>query len=218
MTLNGVVNKTGILLVLCMGSFAFAWYQSSAALGPIAGVGMIGGLIVGLITCFFARIAPYTAPVYAVLEGLFLGAISAIMEGSFPGIAVQAAGLTFGTVAVMLTLYLTRVIVVTETFRSAIIVATGAIALVYLVSLVLRLFGTQIPFIHQSGVIGIGFSLLVVGLAAMNLLLDFDFIEQGVGQGAPKHLEWYAGFSLLVTLVWLYLELLRLLAKLRGRD
>ena len=217
MTLDGVVNKTGILLLLCMASFCFAWYQPVPAM-PLIWGGAIGGLIVGLITCFVPRIAPYTGPVYAVLEGLFLGGLSSMMENAFPKIAVQAAALTFGTLAIMLTLYKTRVIRVTEGLKTAIVAATAAIALLYLVGFVLNMFGKGIPYIHESGWIGIGFSLFVVGLAAFNLLLDFDFIENGILNGAPKHLEWYAGFSLLVTLVWLYLELLRLLAKLRGRD
>ncbi len=155
---------------------------------------------------------------YAVCEGLFLGGISAILEQKFPFIAAQAAGLTFGTLVIMLTLYKTRVIRVTEGFKAGVIAATCAIALLYLVCFVLSFFGKQVPYIHSSGTIGIAFSLFVVGLAALNLLLDFDFIEPGVAAGAPKYFEWYAGFSLLVTLVWLYLELLRLLAKLRGRD
>lgn len=217
MTLDGVVNKTGILLLLCMGAFCFTWFQPTPAVGWIA-LGGIAGLVIGLTTCFVPRISPWTSPVYAICEGLFLGGISAIFEQRFQFIAAQAAALTFGTLVIMLTLYKTRIIRVTETFKSVVIAATCAIALLYIVCIVLRLFGTSMPYIHSSGPIGIGFSLFVVGLAALNLLLDFDFIEQGVASGAPKYLEWYAGFSLLVTLVWLYLELLRLLAKLRGRD
>ena len=217
MTLDGVVNKTGILILLCMLSFCVAWYQPVPA-GLLILVGAIGGFVVGIVTCFVPRIAPFTSPVYAMLEGLCLGGFSAMMERAFPYIAAQAAGLTFGTLAIMLILYKTRVIRVTEGLKTGIIAATGAICLLYLVGFVLNCFGKQIPYIHSTGWIGIGFSLFVVGLAAFNLLLDFDFIEQGVYHGAPKYLEWYAGFSLLVTLVWLYLELLRLLAKLRGRD
>jgi uncharacterized YccA/Bax inhibitor family protein len=215
-TLDGVVNKTGILLLLCIGAFCVSWYQPVPAL-PFIIAGALGGLVLGLVTCFVPRIAPFTSPVYAICEGLFLGGISAIIERTYPFIAAQAAGLTFGTLVIMLALYKTRLIRVTEGFRTAVVAATCAIALFYLVCLALRLYGIQIAYIHSSGAIGIGFSLFVVGLAALNLLLDFDFIERGVAAGAPKHLEWYAAFSLLVTLVWLYLELLRLLAKLRGR-
>jgi uncharacterized YccA/Bax inhibitor family protein len=217
MTLNGVINKTATLLLLCMLGFCYAWYQAVPAAGLIV-AGGIGGLTVGLVTCFVPKAAPFLSPVYALLEGLFLGGISAVFERSFPQIAAQAAGLTFGMLVVMLALYRSRLIRVTEPLRAGIIVATGGIALLYVVCFVLSLFGTQVPYLHSTGLIGIGFSLFVVGLAALNLLLDFDFIERGVAGGAPKYLEWYAGFSLLVTLVWLYLELLRLLAKLRGRD
>jgi uncharacterized YccA/Bax inhibitor family protein len=217
MTLDGVVNKTGILLLLCMAAFCYAWYQPVPAIGCI-GIGCIGGFAIGITTCFIPRIAPYTSQVYALCQGLFLGGLSAILEERFPYIAAQAAGLTFGTLVIMLTLYKTGVIRVTEKFKAGVIAATCAIALLYLVSFALSMFGKQMPYIHSSGWIGIGFSCFVVGLAALNLLLDFDFIEQGVNAGAPKYFEWYAGFSLLVTLVWLYLELLRLLAKLRGRD
>jgi uncharacterized YccA/Bax inhibitor family protein len=217
MTLNGVVNKTGILLLLCMAGFAVAWYQPTPAPALLI-AGALGGLVLALVTSFVPKVAPFTSPVYAILEGLFLGAISAIFENSYKGIASQAAMLTFGTLAVMLTLYKTRIIRVTDTLRSVVIGATCAVALLYVVGLVLSMFGSGIPFIHSSGTFGIIFSLAVVGLAAFNLLLDFDFIEQGVYAGAPKYLEWYAGFSMLVTLVWLYLEILRLLAKLRGRD
>jgi uncharacterized YccA/Bax inhibitor family protein len=217
MTLDGVINKTGILILICMAGFCISWYQPVPAVGFIVGGALIG-LVLGLTTCFVARIAPYTSPVYAFAEGTFLGGISALMEQSFPYIAMQAAALTFGTLVVMLTLYKTRVIRVTEGLKAGIIAATAAIALLYLVCLVLGFFGKQVPYIHSTGTIGIVFSVVVVGLAAMNLLLDFDFIEDGINGGAPKYLEWYAGFSLLVTLVWLYLELLRLLSKLRGRD
>jgi uncharacterized YccA/Bax inhibitor family protein len=217
MTLDGVVNKTGILLLLCMAGFCFSWYKPVPATEWIF-IGGISGLLIGITTCFVPRIAPITGPIYAVAEGLFLGGISALMEAAYPYIALQAAALTFGTLIVMLTLYKTRIIRVTEGFKAGVIAATCAVALLYIVCMVLNAFGKQVPYIHTSGAIGIGFSLFVVGLAALNLLLDFDFIENGVKAGAPKYMEWYAGFSLLVTLVWLYLELLRLLAKLRGRD
>jgi uncharacterized YccA/Bax inhibitor family protein len=217
MTLDGVINKTGILILICMVGFLTAWYQSVPSM-PLGVAGALIGFVLGLTTCFVPKISPYTSPVYAFCEGLFLGTVSAILEARFPYIAAQAAALTFGTLVVMLTLYKTRIIRVTEGLKTAVIAATAAIALLYVVCFVLSMFGKQVPYIHSSGPIGIAFSLFVVGLAAFNLLLDFDFIEQGVYAGAPKYLEWYAGFSLLVTLVWLYLELLRLLSKLRGRN
>ena len=158
----------------------------------------------------------FTAPIYAALEGLVLGAISAVFETMYPGIVIQAVGLSVGVLAVMLFVYGTGIIRATERFRIGVVAATGAVCLVYLVELVLSMFGIRLPFIHESGVVGICFSLVVVVIAALNLILDFDFIERGAEQQAPKYMEWYGGFSLLVTLVWMYLEILRLLAKLRG--
>ena len=178
--------------------------------------GSIGGFITALVTIFIPRLSPFTAPVYAALEGLVLGAISAVFETMYPGIVIQAVGLSVGVLAVMLFVYGTGIIRATEKFKIGVVAATGAVCLVYLVDIVLSLFGIRMPFIHESGVVGIGFSLVVVVIAALNLILDFDFIEQGVKQQAPKYMEWYGGFSLLVTLVWMYLEILRLLAKLRG--
>jgi uncharacterized YccA/Bax inhibitor family protein len=160
-----------------------------------------------------------TAPVYAGLEGLFLGAISAAFEKMYPGIVIQAVGLSIGVLATMLFVYGLGLIRVTEKFRIGVVAATGAVFLVYFVDIVMSFFGAKVPFIHQTGMIGIGFSLVVVVIAAMNLILDFDFIERGVQFQAPKYMEWYGGFSLMVTLVWMYLEILRLLSKMRaGRD
>lgn len=170
-----------------------------------------------LVTVFKKTWSPVTAPVYALLEGLFIGGFSAMLELQFPGIAMQAAGLTFGTLFCLLLAYKFGMIRVSENFKLGVFAATGGIMLVYLVSMVLGFFGTTIPYIHGSGAIGIGFSLLVVGIAAMNLVLDFDFIETGVQRGAPKYMEWYGAFGLMVTLIWLYIEMLRLLAKLRSR-
>src|SRR5262249_38119916 len=161
------------------------------------------------------RGAPFTAPIYAALEGLVLGALSALFEAMYPGIVIQAVGLSVGVLAVMLFVYGTGIIRATEKFKIGVVAATGAVGLVYLVDIVLSLFGTRLPFIHESGMVGIGFSLVVVVIAALNLILDFDFIEQGARLQAPKYMEWYGGFSLLVTLVWMYLEILRLLAKLK---
>jgi uncharacterized YccA/Bax inhibitor family protein len=169
------------------------------------------------VTIFKPRVAPYTSPFYAVLEGLFLGAISARYAVQYAGLPLQAVGLTFMVFLAMLTVYQTRIIKVTDKLRFGIAAATGGIALFYLLSFVLAMFGVQIPMIHGSGMVGIGFSLIVVGIAALNLVLDFDFIDRGVQAQAPKHMEWYAAFGLLVTLVWLYLEILRLLSKLQRR-
>jgi uncharacterized YccA/Bax inhibitor family protein len=154
--------------------------------------------------------------VYAAMQGLFLGAISAVFEAVYPGIVIQALALSVGVLAVMLFLYGTGIIRATEKFRIAVVAATGAVCLVYVVGLVVSLFGGRLPFIHEGGVVGVVFSLVVVVIAAMNLILDFDFIERGVKGEAPKYMEWYGGFSLLVTLIWMYLEILRLLAKTRG--
>ena len=222
MTLDGVVLKCLLLLVLLVGGGAFGWSQTERVEDAVQlPVWLLPAVLVGLgvaiATIFRPFWARYTAPVYAIVEGAILGAISAAYEARFSGIVLQAVMLTIGVFVLMLVLYGTRVIRVTEKFRTGVIAATGAVMLVYLVSMVLRLFGTEVPMIHESGLVGILFSLAVVGIASMNLILDFDFIERGVANGAPKALEWYAGFGLLVTIVWLYLELLRLLSKLRSR-
>jgi uncharacterized YccA/Bax inhibitor family protein len=179
-------------------------------------VGSIGGFLIALLTIFVPKTAPFTAPIYAALEGLVLGAVSAVFERRYPGIAIKAVGLSVGVLAMMLFVYGTGIIRVTEKFKIGIVAATGAICLVYVVDMVASFFGTRLPFIHESGLIGIGFSLFVVVIAALNLVLDFDFIERGINMQAPKYMEWYGGFSLLVTLVWMYLEILRLLAKVQG--
>lgn len=223
MTLQGTVFKTGYLLVVLVAAGAFTWaktYQAQAiepVLPWLIG-GLIGGLVFALITVFKPTASPYTAPVYAACEGLALGAISAIFEQMYPGIVVQAVGLTFGTLGALLIAYTSRLIKPTENFKLGVVAATGGIMLLYLVSMVMNMFGgAGIGFIHSSGPFGIGFSVVVVIIAALNLVLDFDFIETGVERGAPKYMEWYAAFGLLVTLVWLYLEILRLLSKLRDR-
>ena len=162
--------------------------------------------------------SPITAPVYAALEGLFLGGISAIFESQYPGIVIQATGLTLGTLASLLVLYKLGIIKPTENFRLMIVSATMGIGVLYFISMIMNMFGSGgIGFIHSNGLFGIGFSLFVVAIAALNLVLDFDFIEQGAEMGAPKYMEWFGAFSLMVTLIWLYLEMLRLLAKLRSR-
>ena len=185
---------------------------------PIATGGAIGGFILAMITIFKKAWSPYTAPMYAALEGLFLGGISAIFEDQYPGIVIQATGLTLGTLASLLVLYKLGIIKPTENFRLMIVSATMGIAVLYLISMIMNMFGSSgIGFIHSNGLFGIGFSLFVVAIAALNLVLDFDFIEQGSELGAPKYMEWFGAFSLMVTLIWLYLEMLRLLAKLRSR-
>ena len=221
MTIEGTVHKTFILLLLAVASAAVTWSMvggANALVGPLAIGGAIGGLIVGIVTVFKHQWAPITAPLYAVLEGLFLGAISAVFNQMYPGIVPQAVALTFGTLFCLLGAYRSGMIKATENFKLGIIAATGAIGVIYLISILLRLFGTTFPYIHDAGPIGIGFSLVVVAIAALNLVLDFDFIEEGARQGAPRYMEWYGGFGLLVTLVWLYLEILRLLSKLNSRD
>lgn len=222
MTLNGTVNKTGVLLLLAVLTAAFAWSQTltpSGELAPQASLylwgGAIGGLVLALATVFKKTWAPVTAPMYAIVEGFFLGAISAIYDARFEGIVMQAVLLTFGTLFALLFAYRTGLIKATENFKLGVVAATGGIFLVYLATMVLGFFGVQIPLIHESGMVGIGFSLFVVVIAALNLVLDFDFIESGVEAGAPKYMEWYGAFGLLVTLVWLYIEFLRLLSKLR---
>ncbi len=227
MSLNGTVNKTAFLLILTLVGAMFSWSQFNAAMlagnpstiMPYVWGGAIGGFIVALATIFKKEWSPYTAPLYAALEGLFLGAVSGMFELRFPGIVMQAVGLTFGTLAALLMAYRSGLIKATENFKLGIVAATGGIALLYLVNMGMRLFGFEgMAFIHESSTLGIAFSGFVVVIAALNLVLDFDFIEQGVEQGAPKYMEWYAAFGLLVTLVWLYLEILRLLSKLQSRD
>ncbi len=223
MTLQGTVNKTGVLLLCSVASAAWTWRlfmesQSAAAVLPFLWIGMIGGFVCALVTTFKKEWAAVTAPAYALLEGLALGAISSILELRFPGIAIQSVSLTFGTLLVLLLAYRSGLIPVTQKFRMGIVAATGAIMLFYLLQFVLGFFGVHFSSISGSGPIGIGFSLIVVGIAALNLVLDFDFIENGVRVGAPKYMEWYGAFGIIVTLVWLYLEILRLLTKIRGRN
>ncbi len=223
MTLSGTVNKTGVLLVCAIATAAWTWHlflqsRDMAAVTPLMLVGLIGGFICAMVTVFKKEWSPVTAPVYALLEGLVLGGLSAVAELRYPGIAIQAVGLTFGTLFVLLMAYRSGLIRVTQKFRLGVIAATGGIMLFYLLEMVLGFFGIQFTSINGSGPIGIGFSLIVVGIAALNLVLDFDFIEQGVQYGAPKYMEWYGAFGIMVTLVWLYLEILRLLTKMRSRD
>jgi len=222
MTLPGTVNKTGILLVCAVAAAIWSWSQffhapSAETMLPLVVIGGIGGFIVALVTIFKKAWSPITAPIYALLEGLALGGISAMYELRHPGIAMQAVGLTFGTLFVLLLAYRSGLIRVTEKFRLGVVAATGGIAVFYLAQFALGFFGVRLAAINGSGLMGIGFSVVVVIVAALNLVLDFDFIESGVRAGAPKYMEWYAAFGLMVTLIWLYLEILRLLSKLNSR-
>jgi uncharacterized YccA/Bax inhibitor family protein len=222
MSIQGTVNKTAILLALVLLSAGWTWNLftstgDAAAVSPWLLGGAIGGFVVALVTTFKQAWAPFTAPVYALLEGLVLGGLSAMFEASYPGIAFQAVGLTAGTLAALLLAYKSGVIRATPAFKKGIIAATGGIFLLYLASMILGFFGIQIPGIFASGLVGILFSAFVVTIAALNLVLDFDLIERGAERGAPKYMEWYGAFALLVTLIWLYIEILRLLAKTRRR-
>jgi len=224
MTLDGTVNKTGFLLALVALSGAWTWNMAATAVAQgvaahqwpffcgIAGFGLVFLLV------FKPNLCPILAPVYAVLEGLFLGALSYTFELRYPGIAGQAVFLTFGILGALLLVYRTGLIKPSENFKLGIAAATGGIMLIYVVSFGLSFFGISVPVIHESSPLGIAFSFFVVALASANLVLDFDFIENAVERGAPKVMEWYGAFGLLVTLIWLYVEILRLLAKLNSRD
>lgn len=221
MTAGGTVNRTGILLVCAFATAAWTWSRTmvdpAAATVPLV-VGLIGGLVFALVTVFKKEWAPVTAPIYALAEGLLLGGFSAMLERQFPGIAVQAVGLTFGTLLAMLLAYRSGLIHVTARFRMGVVAATGGIMLFYLVTFVASMFGLRFTAFYGNSTLAIGVSLVIVAVAALNLVLDFDFIEQGVAAGAPKYMEWYAAFGLMVTLVWLYIEILRLLSMLRSRE
>lgn len=223
MTFDGTVNKTGILLLLTAASAAWVWHlfmssHSAATVVPLMWIGLIGGLIFAMITVFKAVWSPFTAPIYSLLEGLVLGSVSAALNVRFPGIAVQAIGLTFGTLFVLLLAYRSHLIPVTQKFRLGVVAATGAVMLFYVAEMILGFFHINFGAINGSGTIGITFSVIIVVIAALNLVLDFDFIERGVRAGAPKYMEWYSAFGIMVTLVWLYLEMLRLLAKIRSSE
>jgi len=223
MTESGTLNKFFLLFLLVMGSASLTWkafYDGVNVMPWMIGSALLG-FITAMVVIFKKEWAAYLTPVYALFEGVFLGAISATYNNVFaktaPGIVTQAVLLTFGVVIAMFLLYRFRVIKVTDKLRSIILMATAGIAIFYLLSIVLRLFHVDIAFIHEGSLLGIGFSLFVVAIAALNLLLDFDMIEKGVAAGAPKYMEWYGAFGLLVTIVWLYLEILRLLAKMADR-
>lgn len=224
MTIQGTVNKTALCLLILMMTAAYVWNlfiqgeQNDRLVTGLMWLGLLGGLVVAFVTIFKNTWAPLLTPLYAALEGLSIGGISAYLEQQFPGIVIQAVGGTFGVLLALLLAYKSGLIRATENFKLGVTAATGGICFVYLLGIVLRFFGIGIPYIHESGPIGIGFSVFVVVIAALNLVMDFDFIEEGANRGAPKYMEWYGAFGLLVTLIWLYLEILRLLAKTRSRD
>ena len=218
MTIQGTVNKTFILFLLLCATAFFTWHQHFAGndIQMFLWIGLLGGFVVALITIFVKSAAPYTAPLYALLEGLVIGGISALFESQFEGITSQAILLTLGTLFSLLIVYRSGLIKVTENFKLGVAAATGAIFFVYVADLILRFFGMEVPFIHETGIVGILISVAIVVVAALNLVLDFDFIEKGAEQRAPKYMEWYGAFGLMVTLVWLYFEILRLLSKIRS--
>jgi len=223
MTLGGTVNKCWLMLVLVLLSASYTWGLYFTA-GQVAAVqawtfgGMIVGLIAGLVTIFKRTAAPISAPIYAIAQGFFLGGISSIFEAQYPGIVFQSIILTFGTLFSLLFAYKSRIIQVTDSFRLGVMSATGGLAIVYGLSIILGLFGIQLPFIFSNGLFGIGFSVFVVTIAALNLVMDFDFIEKAAQSQQAKYMEWVAAFGLMATLIWLYVEILRLLTKLRSRD
>jgi uncharacterized YccA/Bax inhibitor family protein len=214
MTIQGTVNKTYLALGLVFLTATITWNNPSSGLMML---GAIGGFITAIVTVFKKEWAPTTTPIYAALQGLFLGGISAVFNAQYPGIAVQAIYLTFGTLFALLIAYTSGKIKVTENFKLGLTAAMGGLFIFYIINFVLNMFGIGLTSIYGNGIMGIGFSLIVVVIAALNLVMDFDFIENGAAQGAPKYMEWYGAFGLLVTLVWLYLEILRLLAKLQSR-
>ncbi len=223
MTVEGTATKTAMLVVLLSASAGYVWNELRTA-GGLPGVMpyVIGGLVISLIAgiamCFRPQWSAMLAPVYALAEGAVMGAISAAYETQFQGIVFQAICLTMGTLFSLLTAYRTGIIKATENFKLGVFAATGGIAMLYLVSMVMNMFGFRMPFLHSAGLIGIAINVVVVIVAALNLVLDFDFIEEGAKRGAPKYMEWYASYGLLVTLVWLYVEFLRLLSKLNSRN
>ncbi len=223
MTLRGTLNKFGFMLLMLMGSAYYSCkeFSNGGNVVPLIWIGLLGGFVIALMLVFKKEWSPYLAPAYGLFEGLFLGAISAMYNDVFatkaPGIVMNAVGLTFGVAIAMYLLYSFKIIRATETFKSVVITATAGIAIFYFIAIILRFFGVQMAFLHEGSMLGLGFSLVVVAIAALNLILDFDRIEQGVAAGAPKYMEWYGAFGLMVTIVWLYLEILRLLSKLGDR-
>lgn len=224
MTERGTMNKFIFLFFLLMASALLTWkaHFEGVNVWPWVIGSAIVGLILALVTSFRPQYGQYTVPAYGLVEGVFVGGISAVYADAFsevaPGLVMQAVALTFGTVIAMYVLYRTSVIKATQRFKSIVFTATVGIAVFYLIALVLRLFGVELAFLHEGSLLGIGFSLFVVAIAALNLILDFDMIENGVKMGAPKYMEWFGAFGLMVTIIWLYIEILRLLSKLSSRD
>lgn len=224
MTVKGTMQKFGFLFLMVMGTAFYSWkeFAEGGNVMPLILTGAIGGLVIAIVLMFKKEWSPYLAPAYALLEGLFVGGISAYYSFAFaeqaPNIIMNAVGLTFGTCIAMYLLYTFKIIRATAKFKAIIITATAGIAIFYLIAFVLGMFGISIPFLHESSALGIGFSLFVVAIAALNLILNFDMIETGAELGAPKYMEWYSAFGLLVVIVWLYLEILRLLSLLSGRN
>src|SRR5690554_2280839 len=220
MSIKGTLNKSIILFLLLLVSASFSWKLATydlELLSPLMWGGAIVGFILAMVTIFAKKYAKFTAPLYALAQGFVLGSISMVYSSLYSGIVLQAVLITFGIMAVMLVLFRSGIIKVTNKFRSGIIIATGGIALVYLVSFILGFFGIQIPYLHSGGPIGIGISIFIIIIAALNLILDFNFIQESCERGASKEAEWFAAFGLMVTLVWLYLEVLRLLSYLNKR-
>jgi len=222
MTINGTITKIGLMLLLVIAAAAYTWNIVLGAdpgrAGTLAIIGAIGGFIMALVTIFRPRSSPFTAPVYAILEGLLLGALSAVINAAYPGVAFQAVLLTIGTLFTMLFLYRSGRIRATPRFRRGVMMATGAVFFAYLISWIMSLLGMPMGFMHSSGPLGILINLVIIVIAALNLIMDFDFIEKGSRIGAPKYMEWYGAFGLMVTLIWLYIEFLRILARFAGRD
>jgi uncharacterized YccA/Bax inhibitor family protein len=223
MTQRGALNKFFFLFLMVMASASFTWsaFSQGKDVYPWMIGSAIGGFIVAMVIIFKKEWSAYLAPAYGLLEGVFVGGISAVYNNAFqkvaPGIVMQAVGLTFGVVIAMYLLYQFRIIKATQRLKSIIFTATAGVAIFYLIAMVLRMFGVDMPFIHEGSNLGIIFSLVIVAIAAMNLILDFDMIDQGAAAGAPKYMEWYCAFGLLVTIVWLYIEILRLLSKFASR-
>lgn len=218
MTINGTVNKSIFLFLLLLITASLSWRLAAydpTLLSTFLWPSAIVGFVLAIITIFAKKYAMYTAPLYVVAQGFFLGAISMVYSSVYSGIVLQAVLLTAAVMGVMLFLFRSGIIKVTQKFRAGVIIATGGIAVVYLLSFVLGFFGMNIPYLHEGGPIGIGISVFIVIIAALNLTLDFSFIRDAAAAGAPKYMEWYAAFGLMVTLIWLYLEMLRLLSKIR---
>lgn len=222
MTINGTITKIGIMMLLVLAAASYTWGmvmgENPASAQTYLIIGAIGGLITAIITVFKPRLAAITAPIYAILEGLFLGGISAFINQKYPGIPFQAVLLTVGTLFTMLFLYRSGRIRATPKFRRGVMMATGAVFFAYLISWIMGMFGLSVGFIHSTGPMGILINLVILVVAALNLIMDFDFIERGAEMSAPKYMEWYGAFGLMVTLVWLYIEFLRLLSRFAGRN